>query len=425
VDLDTVGQVTEVDEVTLAVAGAGLRGSTYADRARATGNARIVAVAEPDPVRRARFAAAHGIAPELTFPGWRELAGAGRIADGVVVATQDTEHVEPVVRFAGLGYHILLEKPMATSEADCVRVVEAAERGGGMLAVCHVLRYMPYTRRLRELIEQGRIGDPISLQHLEPIGWWHYAHSYVRGNWRRADRSGPMLLTKSCHDIDWIIHVLGEVPTRVSSFGRLSHFRPENRPPGATDGCLTCPVEPDCPYSAPRLYLSCLGDPERERWPLGAVTDDATESGVRSALRDGPYGRCVYASDNDVVDHQVVNLEFGSGRTASFTVTAFTPQAQRQTRIFGTRGSIEGDGQRLSVHDFVSGEVETFDPAGADGALHGHGGGDDGLIRTFVTAVARDDPSLLYSGARESLAGHRVVWAAEEARRTGTVVDIG
>ncbi|WP_323373998.1 Gfo/Idh/MocA family protein [Plantactinospora alkalitolerans] len=409
-------------EVTLVVAGAGLRGTGYARRARTTG-AIVVGVAEPDPVRRTRFAAEFDLAPERVFADWRDLAEAGRIADGVVIATQDTEHARPAVRFAGLGYHILLEKPMATTEADCLRIVEAVERAGTMLAVCHVMRYTPYTRRIRELVAEGRIGEPISVQHLEPVGWWHFAHSYVRGNWRRTDDSGPMLLTKSCHDIDWIMHVLGEVPARVASFGRLSHFRPENRPAGATDRCLDCPVEPDCAYSATRLYLSCLGDPRREVWPLGAVTHDPTEAGVRAALRTGPYGRCVYASDNDVVDHQVVNLEFGSGRTASFTVTAFTPHSGRQTRIFGTRGAIEGDGHRLTVSDFVTGQVWTVE-TGADDQAHGHGGGDDALADAFVTAIATGDESLLSSDARESLAGHRVVWAAERARRTGTVVTL-
>ncbi|TDD78958.1 Gfo/Idh/MocA family protein [Actinomadura rubrisoli] len=423
---------------TIAVAGAGLRGSGYARRVRAAGRGRIVAVAEPDPARRARFAAEHGIPPERTFPGWREMAAAGRPADGVVITTQDAEHAEPAIAFAGLGCHILLEKPMATSEADALRVVEAVERAGVVLAVCHVLRYTPYTRTIRELIGAGRIGTPISVQHLEPVGWWHHAHSYVRGNWRREDGSGPMLMTKSCHDIDWLVHVMGEVPARVGSFGRLSHFRPENRPAGAAGRCADCPVEPSCPYSATRLYLSCLGDSEREVWPLGAVTDDRTEDGVLRALREGPYGRCVYACDNDVVDHQVVNMEFPSGATGVFTMTAFSAAAQRQTRIFGTAGCVEGDGVRISVRDFVTGELETFEPGGSlDGGSPGGGspdGGapldgrhdhaDDALIDAFTEALATGDPSQLSSGARESLASHRVVWAAERARSRGAVVEL-
>ncbi|HEX2314268.1 MAG TPA: Gfo/Idh/MocA family oxidoreductase, partial [Thermomonospora sp.] len=375
-------------------------------------------------VRRARFAAEHGLGPDRVFADWRDLAAAGRVADGVVIATQDSDHAEPAVAFAGQGYHILLEKPMATSEADALRIVEAVERSGSMLAVCHVLRYSRYTRRIKELVAGGRLGDLISVQHLEPVGWWHHAHSYVRGNWRREEESGPMLMTKSCHDIDWIVHVMGEVPVRVSSFGRLSHLRPENRPEGAADRCVSCAVEPDCPYSATRLYLSCLGDPVREDWPLGAVTHDLTKEGVLTALREGPYGRCVYACDNDVVDHQVVNMEFPSGATAAFTMTAFTPYAQRQTRVFGSRGCIEGDGGTIRLRDFVTGDEEVIDLTG-DQELDGrHIEADDALADAFFAALAAGDPAPLSSDARESLAGHRVVWAAEQARRTGMVVDI-
>ncbi|GGQ06649.1 putative dehydrogenase [Actinomadura coerulea] len=412
---------------TIAVAGAGLRGRGYAARIREAGAARIVAVAEPDPARRARFAAEHGLAPERTFPGWREMAARGRPADGVIIATQDAEHAAPAVRFAGLGCHILLEKPMATSEADALRVVDAVERAGVMLAVCHVMRYTEYTRTLRRLIEDGRIGTPVSVQHLEPVGWWHHAHSYVRGNWRRADESGPMLMTKSCHDVDWLIHVMGETPARVSSFGRLSHFRPEERPPGAAGRCVDCAVEARCPYSATRLYLSCLGDPARERWPLGAVTDDRTEAGVLRALREGPYGRCVYACDNDVVDHQVVNMEFPSGATGVFTMTAFAAAAPRQTRVFGTSGCLEGDGLRITVRDFVTGGTESVEPGGAppEGASDGrHDLDDDALADAFVAALAAGDPALLSSGPRESLASHRVVWAAERARLNGAVIEL-
>lgn len=412
---------------TIAVAGAGLRGRGYAARIREAGIGRIVAVAEPDPARRARFAAEHGLAPDQVFPGWREMAAGGRPADGVIIATQDAEHAEPAIRFAGLGCHILLEKPMATSEADALRIVDAVECAGVMLAVCHVMRYSRYTRAFRRLIEDGRIGAPVSVQHLEPVGWWHHAHSYVRGNWRRADESGPMLMTKSCHDLDWLIHVMGEVPARVSSFGRLSHFRPRERPPGAADRCVDCAVEPRCPYSATRLYLACLGDPARERWPLGAVTDDRTEAGVLRALREGPYGRCVYACDNDVVDHQVVNMEFPSGATGVFTMTAFAAAAPRQTRVFGTSGSLEGDGLRITVRDFVTGESETVEPGAAPpgGASDGrHDDDDDALADAFVAALAAGDPAPLSTGPRESLASHRVVWAAERARLDGAVIEL-
>jgi predicted dehydrogenase len=414
------------EPVTVAVVGAGSRGSGYARLAAESGRAGIVAVAEPREFQRKAMVAEHGIADELAFVDWRALADRPRVADAVVVATQDADHVEPVVTFAGLGYHVLLEKPMATSEADCERIVAAARHAGVMLAVCHVLRYTPYTKALKELLDAGRIGDVVTVEHLEPVGWWHHAHSYVRGNWRREDLSSSMLMAKSCHDIDWLAYVVGRPTVKVSSFGGLYHFRPEQRPAGAADRCLDCPVESDCPYSAKRLYLGCLEDPKRHRWPLSVITDDLTEEGVLRALRVGPYGRCVYACDNDVVDHQVVNLEYEGGVTASFTMTAFSPQDHRRTRLFGTHGYVEGDGVILKVQDFRTGRWHEIDTrAGLDAtAAGGHGGGDGGLVGAFVEAVATGNSSSILSGPTESLDSHRVVWAAERSRRTGITVSL-
>ncbi|MFD8919350.1 Gfo/Idh/MocA family protein [Streptomyces sp. NPDC055037] len=420
-----------MSQVTVVLVGAGLRGMTYARRALATGAGRVVAVAEPDPRRRARAAEEFGVPPERVYADWSDVAAAGKLADACVIATQDRLHTEPAVALADLGYHILLEKPMATGEDEAAAIADAARRNDILLAVCHVLRYTPYTRLLKRLLDSGRIGGLVSVQHLEPVGWWHHAHSFVRGNWRRQDTSAPMLLTKSCHDIDWLVHLFGRTPRKVSSFGGLTHFRPEGAPAGAAGRCLDCPLEKDCPYSAKRLYLGCLGDPDQEFWPLSAVTDDHTETGVLDALRTGPYGRCVYACDNDVVDHQVVGMEFDSGATCSFTMSAFTPMEQRRTRLLGTHGFIDGDGNTLRLVDFRDGSEETIDTstratAGSPGPSpeDGHGGGDEALTDAFLTAVAAGDASLLLSDAAESLASHRVVWAAERARVTGTVVEL-
>ncbi len=305
-------------------------------------------------------------------------------------------------------------------------MVRTAERTGRILAVCHVLRYTAYTRVLRELIDAGAVGDIVSVEHLEPVGWWHHAHSYVRGNWRRADESTFMLMAKSVHDIDWLAHIVGLPASRVSSFGSLSHFRPEHRPAGAADRCLDCGVEPSCPYSAPRLYLSCLQPDRPNRWPLSVVTSSRTREGVLSALREGPYGRCVYGCDNDVVDHQVVSIEYQGGATASFTMVAFSPHMFRRTRIFGSHGSLEGDGTSIRMTDFRTGQESLIDvpTSGGPGADDGHGGGDEGLVRAFTQAVrsGRSEPYL--ASAAESLASHRLTWSAEHARLTGTVVEL-
>jgi predicted dehydrogenase len=248
----------------------------------------------------------------------------------------------------------------------------------------------------------------------------------VRGNWRRGDLASSMLLAKGCHDVDWLQYVVGRPAVRVSSFGGLFHFRPEQAPAGAAERCVDCPVESSCAYSAARLYRSCLGDPEQERWPLGALTDHPSTEAVEAALRDGPYGRCVYACDNDALDHQVVTIEYEGGVTASLTVAAFTPKADRMIRIMGTRGYLDGDGETIRVYDFRTATEEVLEVGAGTGAAaaRGHAGGDAGLVDAFLAAVAGGDPSLIASGPRESLASHRVVWAAERARREGTVVTL-
>ncbi|HET9143075.1 Gfo/Idh/MocA family oxidoreductase [Actinophytocola sp.] len=408
--------------VTFAVVGAGERGSAYARWIAANPDrASVLAVAEPREFQRTRLAGRHGIPAQRQFSSWQDLAEQPRLADAAIIATPDVAHVEPAMALAAKGYHLLVEKPLAPSEPDCRRLVHAVRAAGVLFAVCHVLRYRPYTRLLKEIVAAGRIGVVHDVQHLEPVGWWHHAHAFVRGNWRRSDRSSFMLLAKSCHDIDWLRHVVGRPIERVSSFGALSHFRPENQPEGAADRCLDCAVEPDCPYSAARLYLGMVRG-GRTGWPVSVLTDDPTEAGVRAALRDGPYGRCVYTCDNDVVDHQVVALEFAGGATGTFTMTAFTPHQDRRTRIFGSRGSIEGDGQRLTVCDFVTGRTEELvAPSAGTDAGSGHGGGDDGLMAAFTTAVATGDPAPILSGAVESLETHLAVFAAERARLAGTV----
>jgi predicted dehydrogenase len=419
-----VSDVSVHDPVTLAVVGAGLRGQQYARLAVDSGRARVVAVADPSPARRSAMAQQFGIAPEAIFDDWAALAAHPRLADAAIIATQDRDHVGPSVGLAQAGYHLLLEKPIAPTEREAQTIITAAERSGVLLAVCHVLRYTPLTLQVRSLLDEGRIGELVAVQHLEPVGWWHFAHSYVRGNWRRSDLATPMLLAKACHDVDWLQYIVDRPAVRVSSFGGLFHFRSEQAPPGAADRCVSCTVENSCPYSAVRLYHSCLGDPDRERWPLGAVTDDATAEGVDRALREGPYGRCVYACDNDAVDHQVVNIEYEGGVTASLTVAAFTPMADRKTRILGTRGYLDSDGKTITVYDFGTATEQAIElGVGTDAsAARGHAGGDAGLVEAFLAAVAAQDPSLIKSGPAESLTSHRIVWAAERARQEGAVI---
>ncbi|MET9315398.1 Gfo/Idh/MocA family oxidoreductase [Kribbella sp. NPDC003505] len=411
-------------DIRLAVVGAGMRGQAYAAEAAELPGVEVVAVAERNPTTLARFA---GLFPDAqVFDDWRDLAALPRLADAVIVALPDEYHRDASVAFAEAGYDILLEKPIATSPEDCDDIENAAKTNGVSITVCHVLRYTAYTKTLRRLLDAGAIGQVMQIEHLEPIGHLHFAHSFVRGNWARSVTSHSLLLAKSCHDIDWLLHIMGRPVQRVTSFGSLGHFRPESRPSGASERCVTCAVESSCAFSAVRFYRSGLNNPgSAEEYNALVMAGEVTPEAIDRALETGPWGRCAYLCDNDVVDHQTVQLEFSDGRLASFSLSAFTEGSNRKTRLFGTAGQITGDGRMISVYDFRTLETTVYDTdeLGFDAAA-GHGGGDRQLVETFVAALRDDAPGQLSTSITESMASHRVVFAAEQARRTGTVVSL-
>lgn len=421
VDADGARQI-----VKFAIVGAGNRGSGYARIAARSGRAEIRAIAEPRIVRRDALAAECGVDAEALHTDWRTLLAARPDVDVVVVATQDVDHEAPAMAFLEAGYDILLEKPMAPSREAARRIAEASAKANRRVVVAHVLRYQPYTRKLVELIKSGAIGDVVQLDHLEPIGHLHFAHAYVRGNWRNEATASSALMSKSCHDIDWIAAIMGRRAERVASFGSLHHFRPEHAPEGSAARCLSCAVEATCAFSALRQYLAAVHDKAGGGWPATIIADELTEEAVLSALETGPYGRCVYRSDNDVVDHQVVAIEFEGGRTANFTMSGLARQGHRRSRIGGTKGYIEGDGERITLFDYLTQETTVIEIDGMSGvhSWKGHGGGDEGLITSLIDAVATGDWSNIPTGAAESLATHEIVWAAEDARKQGRIVKI-
>jgi predicted dehydrogenase len=376
---------------------------------------KIVAAADPRETRRHLAQRRHQIADDLLFEDWAELSGRERIADVAIVATPDTGHVEPTIALMEHGYHVLLEKPMALSPQDCWRLVECAEQTGRILTVCHVLRYAPYFREMKSFLESGRLGQLVTLRHLEPVNFWRFTHSFVRGNWSREVDSSPFILSKACHDFDLLAYLVGLPCLRISSFGSLTHFRPENKPEGAAARCADCSLaEEKCPFSATRYYLDELRNGELD-WPVNVVIEEYSEEALLEALRTGPYGRCVYECDNDVVDHQVVNLEFEGGVTASFTAAAFTDHRVRETEVMGSLGSLKGNGTSLEFYDFQSRKIERWEVP-AEGR---HLGGDAAMLESFFRAVRSGNRSLLDTGPRESVASHLMAFAAERSRLTG------
>lgn len=414
-------------QITVIVVGAGNRGKSYSQYALEFPNlVKVIGVAEPRDITRELMVKAHNIAPEFIYKDWKDLAKVEkRLADAVLICTQDRMHAEPAIHFANKGYHILLEKPMSVTEPECRAIVDAVEKNNVILCVGHVLRYTPYTLKIKQLIDSGAVGKVVNIQHVEPVGWFHQAHSYVRGNWRNTKESTFMLMAKSCHDMDWLTWMMGCKLQRVSSFGSLFHFRKDQKPKGASDRCMTCPVESECAYSAKKIYLDTIKK-GHAGWPVNVIAEIPTVDSVTQALETGPYGRCVYECDNDVVDNQVVIMQFEGGSTATFTMIAFSKDiCERKTRIYGTKGEIEGDGHTIKHFDFLNRKTTEYtEEFKLNTKMTGHGGADYYLMKSFVEAVAFNDPSKILSNARETLMSHLAVFAAENSRVNQKIVDL-
>ncbi|KAH9062177.1 streptomycin biosynthesis protein StrI [Lactarius vividus] len=422
------------EPITIAILGCGQRGNSYARYTlREPAKCRIVAIAEPRSKTRALFTSQYGVDSSLAFETWEQFHKASaetiqtvgkRLADAVLIAVQDHMHAELVVAFAAQGYDILCEKPMATSIEHCLQIEAAVKEAGIIFGMGHVLRYSPYTRAITDIVRSGQLGQLVNAQHIEPVGHWHFAHSYVRGNWSKEAESSFSLMTKSCHDIDILCHWLSpDTPVHVSSFGGLQHFRKSNKPAEARDAtrCLDCTYEAQCPYSAKKVYLDRVASGE-VGWPVSPLVDGIPDiENITNALQNGPYGKCVYEGDNDVCDNQVVNIQYASGATVSFTMIAYTTLiCQRQTRLHFTHGEIIGDSNSFTVTDFRTDRTTVHRPVSEGG---GHGGGDLGLMRTFVEAVRTRQQGLLGTDVTDVLKSHLTVFAAEHSRKTKTVIN--
>ncbi|XP_078110778.1 putative oxidoreductase YteT isoform X2 [Sander vitreus] len=418
--------------VRVIVVGAGSRGEIYSQYASVhPDRVKVVGVADPRKFARTKLQQQHKIVDENIFEDWHSIVERERFANAVLICTPDRLHKEPAVAFAKKGYHILLEKPMATTVEDCMAIVEACTQSGVMLSVGHVLRYDPVIHKIKELIDAGVIGDVMHIQHFEPVGFYHFAHSFVRGNWRNEAESSFSLLAKSCHDVDLIHHWAGERRcVKVSSFGSVSHFGKENKPTGAGNRCLDCSVEKNCPYSACKIYLDRVKQ-GHTGWPVSVICPSSFPDieSVTEVLRTGPYGRCVYECDNDVCSNQVVNMEFEGGLTAAFSMVAFTEElCKRKTTIYGSKGELSCDSHEVRVFDFLT-QRSTKHTARNDAprqfGMSGHGGADYHLMDAFVSAVAKNDPSLIRAGPKETLLSHLLVFEAERSRLESRVVYCG
>ena len=401
--------------------GAGQRGMIYAKYVRKYGH-EIAAVAEPDDVKRGIAGEQFGIPEEYRFPDGDALLSRPKLGDAAIIATMDRDHYHEAVPAMEKGYHLLLEKPISPVPEETLAIEETAVRTGRHVTVCHVLRYSPFFRELKKAVTDGGIGRVITIQHNENIGNFHIAHSFVRGNWRRSDLASPLVMQKSCHDMDLLVWLAGSPCESVASFGDLTYFRQEKAPEGSAQRCCDCPLKDSCRFSAYLCYLPVAGD-----WPATVLTEDQSEESLREAIRTGPYGRCVYRCDNNVCDHQVSILRFANGITATFNLSGFTNRMARTIKIMGEDGEI-----RASETENVI-EITRFASNGTDRSISeiirpeisasGHNGGDSGIVEDFLKLLAGKEKESS-TDIHESVESHMMACAAEEARLTGSVVGI-
>ena len=408
--------------------GAGGRGSTYVGYMKKMPEKyKVIGVAEPVEVKRKRIAEEHGIPEENCFCDWRDILSRPKMADLAVIATMDGDHYAPAMKAIELGYHLLLEKPVAPTVKECTDIANAAKEKGVSVLVCHVLRYTPFYKTVKSIIESGKIGKVCSIDQVEGIGDVHFSHSYVRGHWHSEEETTPMLLAKSCHDLDIVQWLIDEKCEKVHSFGSLSYFTPENAPEGAPHRCSDggCPVEKECPYHCHALYINGTDLPWKSIFrQIVATHPDFTDDELIEALKKTDFGLCVYHANNDVCDHQVVNMEFEGGATATLTVNAFN-RGGRHIRIYGTKGELfafMGD-EKIYVYNFADRKKEYIPVMQTvEGIEGGHGGGDGGIVYDLYDYLNGTYHGSSVANIQVSVSNHLTGFAAEESRHNDTVV---
>ena len=463
--------------ITAILIGAGNRGmDAYGNYAlKFPDKLKFIAVAEPIQFRKEKFAKLHDIPLNRTYNTWEKVLSEKKFADVVFVCTQDQLHVEPTLKALDNGYNVLLEKPMAHTLEGCIKIVKKVEETNKLLGVCHVLRYTSFFTTIKDTIQKGLLGNIINISHRENVSWYHMAHSFVRGNWRNVDLSSPMILAKCCHDLDLLFWMVGEKSKKISSFGGLKHFISSKAPKNSPNYCVEgCPIEDTCLYYAPRIYIDIvpiiqilaksnqfgfkvLANLRKNHvrllttvsklvklvhrlrywreWPVEPlysghpeeIKEDYTDETKMEILKTSPYGRCVYKCDNNVVDHQVVNIEFENNVTANLIMHGFSEREGRTLRIDGTEATLIGQffdsGQEITLFDHFSGTKEVIFSKKLTIDSSGHGGGDFTLIDAFLDTI-HNKKSQPLTNAYETLESHLMAFAANKSRLKGKIINM-
>lgn len=418
--------------LSVAIAGFGDRGSTYASMQNLfPDKIKIVAVADVRPARVALAKKLYDISDELCFASAEEMLSKGKLADVIFVCTMDRQHVNHAIPALKLGYDVLMEKPISPDISACREILEAAKNSGGKIVLCHVLRYTAFFNKIKEILAGGKIGEVVAVNASENVGYWHQAHSFVRGNWRNSDETSPMILQKSCHDMDILLWLTGKEAKTVSSMGGTYLFKKENAPEGAADFCLSgCGAKENCIFDAEKIYVTNKKTGIANNagsWISSVVSAENTPESVLAALKSGQYGRCVYSCDNNVVDHQTVNIEMTDGSIVNFTMCAFTEDCFREFKAMGTLGELRADTKSNTISVKVFGkDEEIIDIKSIASDLKGHGGGDSGIIADFFDMLINEtEPNNRTTTLEASMPSHYLALAAEKSRLTGgKLIDI-
>ncbi len=416
-------------KLSLILIGGGDRGSSYLKAIDMYPDKfELVGLAEPVTEKREFLKNHYNVPEDKCFESFEELLSLPKMADVAMICTQDKMHSEPAIMAIEKKYDLLLEKPVATTAEECFEIAEAAKANNVKVLVCHVLRYTPFYKALKEFIEAGKIGEITNINHTEGVGNLHMSHSYVRGNWRKTDEASPMILAKSCHDTDLVQWLINEPCTKVQSFGTLSYFCEKNAPEGAPKRCLDgCPHKDECYYYAPALYNVDTAEVKHFRAVVAKKFNPSDEE-VLEELKTSQYGRCVFYCDNDVVDRQITNMLFGTDKCVSFTMSPFN-KGGRVTTVMGTKGEIraEMEEQTITYYDFETRKTTSVYKAEKDfdqSIAGGHGGGDMGIMVDLYDYIINNNPSNSISDISVSCMSHLIAFAAEKSRVSGEVVDM-
>lgn len=413
--------------VKVAILGLGSRGATtYGDYLITLNDIKISAICDIDKDKLNFYQNKYHVEKKDCFLNSEDFFKAGKLADILIIATMDQDHYSQAMKALDLKYHLLLEKPIALNLNQCLDIENKALKNNLYVVVCHVLRYSLFYKKIKEIVNSKILGNIININTTENVGYWHQAHSFVRGNWNNSNKTSPMILQKCCHDFDILNWIIDKKPLNVSSFGSLSLFKKENAPKDSSNYCYDCKIQNNCPYNAVKYYVDSIKNDKDLGWPYDVVVLNPTKDKVLAAIKNGPYGRCVYKCDNNVVDHQIVNIQYEDNITVTHTMCAFSKDCYRDIKIFATRGDLIANtlNNTIIYHTFVDNKEFVIDVSKLTNDLSGHMGGDKLMINELLKLINKET-SQLDSSIEKSVLSHVIAFAAEKSRiNKGVVINL-